>query len=514
MWDRAKYVFGVELEKNGKVLYPRTFEDFQERHCRLLGKVDDPGAQAMLRFVEHCTPQTPFAVPGYEDALAGGFLVFRLEDERGFLHERPAIIQAWLKEYAALGSKTLGQCLVTGVDQVPIARVHPQMKGILGAQPAGASLIGFTIESFGSLGKKQGANAPVSEAAAFGYTTALNHMLRKGSTQKVQIGDAATVFWTERPCPVAEAMADILTWGFTDLEAEPSEKEQERLPPHSAALLKDLRHFFAAVRKGRQPHSLADGGNPFFILGLAPNAARIAIRFWHVSTVQTMAERIALHFSQLALVKNFDKEPDCPSLWALLKETAAQGDTKNIPPLLGGQLASAVFTGSRYPQSLFNLLMTRIRADKNINYLRAALLKAWLVRNRNKEIPVALDKNKTDTPYLLGRLFALYERAQELAIPQANATIKDRFYGAAAATPARVFVTLEKNCANHLAKLRKDEKTKGTSHWLQIQLSEIIDVLTEFPSTLDTEDQAEFILGYYQQRKDLFTKHTPEQEEA
>jgi len=514
MWDRAKYVFGVELDAKGqRTLFPKAHEDFRKRQLRILHGVDDPGAEAMRGFIENCTPQTPFAIDGHEDVLAGGYLVFRLEGQgREFLHERPAIADAWLREYASLQSEERAQCLVTGEPDAPVTRIHPMLKGIQGAQSSGASMVGFNADSFGSYGKgASNLNAPVSEHAAFGYTTALACMLAKDSPQKVQVGDTAVVFWTARPSAMPEAIASLLGQGLVSLDEDAA---PEQAPPHAVEKIRDLRLFLEAIRKGRKPHDLEDGDTPFFILGLAPNAARISVRFWHVSTVQGMSERVGRHLRDMALIKNYTNEPDCPPLWALVKETAAQRKFENIPPQLGGQLLRAVFTGGRYPESLVRTLMGRIRADTIVNYLRCAMLKAWLARNRNKEIPVALDKNKTETPYLLGRLFALYERAQELAIPEANATIKDRYYGAAAATPARVFVTLEKNCANHIAKLRKTEKSKGTAHWLQKEIADVVAEIQKFPNILAVEDQAEFILGYYQQRKDLFTKHETEPEAA
>lgn len=500
LWENTGYVLGADA-KGKPERSAQTFAAFKERLHEIGGDVDDPGMRAVLKFVETWSPEQAESLPLWEE-MQGLNVVFRLDGRREFVHESAAVREAWLAFFLAQASDNTGDCLVTG-ETAPISRLHASIKGVMGAQSAGAALVSFNKESFSSYGKDQNFNAPVSERAAFGYTTALNHLLRRDSGQKVQIGDAATVFWTARPCDAPQALAQLLHAGLVSFEDDG--EEDAEAPAQYAGRLKELRAFFQAVQTGRPPHPLEDGDTPFFILGLAPNAARLSVRFWHVSTVEDVSRAVGAHFRDLALVKNYDREPDCPSVWQLLKETAALGKTENIAPQLGGQLMRAVLTGGRYPQALLNMLMCRIRADKNVNYLRAAMLKAWLVRNRKKEISVFLDKNNTNPPYLLGRLFAMYERAQELAIPGANATMKDRFYGAAAATPARVFVTLEKNSANHLAKLRKDESNKNTAGWLQHEIGDIIAGLSDFPTTLDVEEQAVFILGYYHQRKDFFT---------
>ena len=269
-----------------------------------------------------------------------------------------------------------------------------------------------------------------------------------------------------------------------------------------------LRQFLEAARDGRNPPENWDPDVAFYILGLAPNASRLAVRFWHVSSVEEMRLRIGRHFSHLNIVRQYDSDPEFPPLWRLLRETAAQGKSDNIPPLLAGAVTRAIFTGGPYPQAMLGSVIMRIRADHRVNYLRAAMLKAHLIRNLNREVNVTLDPEYTGQPYVLGRLFAILERAQEEAVPGSNTTIKDRYFGAAAATPKRVFPVLIKGAQNHVSKLRKDPESRGLAIWLEKLIAEIIDKFSanDMRPALPLEDQAEFAIGYYHQRKHLFTK--------
>ncbi len=508
LWDNTGYVLGADAKGKPK-RSAKTFAAFKQLHHEIGGNVNDAGMQAVLRFLDAWDPKQAATLPLWSE-MVGLNLVFSLDGDHRFIHQREAVRKAWLKHFTNSEDKPTGYCLVTG-QEAPVSILHASIKGVQDAQTSGASMVSFNAQAFESYGKKQGANAPVSEAAAFGYTTALNHMLRKGSTQKVQIGDATTVFWTERSSRVAEAMADILTWGFTDLEAEPSEKEQERLPPHSAALLKDLRHFFAAVRKGRQPHPLEDGGNPFFILGLSQNKSRLAIRFWHVSTVQTFAENIVHHFSDLKLTKERDTDYDCPTPRSLLEALSPRSKVKNLPPLMGGQLMHALFSGQPYPRALVVQAISRIRAEYELPYLRVAIIKAYYSRALRRgyhfkditteEATVSLNPESTNVAYCLGRLFAVFEKVQRDALPGINTTIRKRYYGAASATPHAVFPQLIKLAQHHIAK-------SEYGHSSDRLIADIMDKLDDkaLPAHLDLDGQAMFALGYYHQRNARYLK--------
>jgi CRISPR-associated protein Csd1 len=275
----------------------------------------------------------------------------------------------------------------------------------------------------------------------------------------------------------------------------------------------DLRVFLESVGKGSFPREFDAPNNRFYILGLSPNAARISVRLWHVSTVEEISARIGQHYRNLAIIKNYDEDPDTPSLWQLLRETAAQRDSRNISPVLSGQMMRALLTGTAYPQTILRAIINRIRADRQINYLRAAMLKAYLIRNHKMEVTMSLDTASADPGYLLGRLFAVLERAQEEAIKGASATIKDRFFGAASATPGRVFPVLLRGAQNNIAKLRKSADTRGRAIHFDRLISEIMDGINAFQPTLRLEEQGMFTIGYYHQRKDLFTKKTTTESE-
>ena len=212
------------------------------------------------------------------------------------------------------------------------------------------------------------------------------------------------------------------------------------------------------------------------------------------------------------MVRQFENEPEFPSLWRLLCQVAPLGKSENVSPILAGGMIKAVLGGSLYPQNLLAAILARIRAEHVVTYFRAALLKAYLMRNSTmyKEVPVSLDPNRNETPYLLGRLFAVLERAQEEAIPKTNATVKDKYLGAASATPGQVFHMLLKNAANHTAKLRKDPERKGLGYYYEEIIMELVNRLDNFPPPMRAEEQGLFMIGYYQQRKAFFTKKTEE----
>jgi CRISPR-associated protein Csd1 len=359
-------------------------------------------------------------------------------------------------------------------------------------------LISFNFDSAISFGKKQNLNAPICEQAAFAYTTALNTLLASGSRRKVQIGDTTVVFWTDVPGAAEE---------FFGLAVGGKEAEDQEMT-------KEIELHLRAVVKGYYPHELGKSDTAFYVLGLSPNAARLSVRFWYVGTVGQMAENIGSHYKALRLQRSFENDPEYPRPWWLLKELAPQRDSRHIPPLLAGQLVRAIVHNQPYPRTLLTTVITRIRADKQVNYLRACIIKAYLTRNAYKEIAMGLDKDNTDIGYRLGRLFAIVEHIQNDAVPGANATVRDRFFGAAAATPRRIFPVILKNAQHGLAKIRKEKPGWAVS--LDKSLQEILDSVKPqngFPATMSLEKQGMFVLGYYHQRQDLYTKQEDKTEE-
>ena len=489
LWDKTAFAFGAGTKEPSRVA--REHAAFKDFHRQLLATCEDLGARAFLRFLDRWQTEYFESLP-YAEEMPDANVVFRLDGAAlEFLHGRHALKDVWLNHLAEQdGAK--GMCLVTG-QRASIARLHPSVKGVAGAQSSGASMVSFDKGAFKSFGKERGANAPVSERAAFAYTAALNTLLERDSRRRIQIGDATTVFWAEAAgdntrAAAAEELFPLLVAPPPPTDAEETARVADRL---------------TAIAKGR-PDPAVDGNTPFCILGIAPNAARLSIRFWHRNTIGELARRIAEHWSDLRLEPVPWRTP--PAVWRLLKETAAQGKSQNIPPTLGGALMPAVLGGGRYPRSLLAAVIGRMRADKNVTGMRAAICKACLARDHRlgfekEDVPVALSREETNPGYRLGRLFAVYESLQRAALGRVNATIKDRYFGAASATPASVFPLLERNSANHLASLRKGEKG-GLAYWFDGEIDEILAGMdTAFPRSLRLEDQGRFAIGYHHQRE-------------
>lgn len=515
MCDNCTYVLGLGREnKRGKKedRIRKCHEAFIQLHETILKGTEDEGVAALLKFLQGWDIDSATdhpVVSRHLDGLAeGSNLVFKLETSEGFLHKRQAVIDAWYQYMSQQASSVEMQCLVTG-SKAGIARLHPSIKGVTGAQPSGASLVSFNLKAFESYGKEQSFNAPVSEEAAFGYTTALNYLL-KSERHRIRIGDTTTVFWAERSTNGLEE--DLLGALFFPVEpGSDQRKENENgyqvtRDPQTVKLLHDI---FQRVRSGRpvsQGLAGIDVNTNFYILGLAPNASRLAVRFWHVDRFGKFVDKIGQHYSDMAIVKRFEKEPDFISVGLILKETAPLKDTKRIAPLLGGVLMRSILAGTPYPASLYSAIISRIRADQEVNYVRASVIKACLVRNRlfyNKgnevELTVALNEQNGNIGYLLGRLFALLEKAQEDANPGINSTIRDRYFGAASASPGSVFPILLRLAQHHISKAEYGRYTDK-------RVEDVISLIDHFPAHLSLEEQGQFVLGYYQQRQALYVK--------
>jgi len=487
-WDNTGYVLGAD-DKGKPENAARAHAAFKAKVSEVLGDSDDAGARALSAFLEKWHPEQAELLSGWED-MVGWNVVFQLDGEPGFLHDRPAFRDAWCRYLSADASKPAGMCLVTG-EQAPIPPTHPKIKGVPGAQTAGASLVSFNIDAAESYGKKQNNNSPVSEYVAFAYTTALNYLLAPDSSHKVQVGETTVVFWTDGK----DEAAQMFNFGMGG-----------KRRAEDGALAARLESYLSDIAKGRFPDALGDPKTRFYVLGLSPNAARISVRFWHVSTVGDMAENLGSHYRALAVQRRFDSDPEHPTPRQLIRELAPQRDSKKISSLLFGQLTWSMILGQPYSHSLFAESLVRIRADKEVNYLRVAILKAFLVRNRNQEVHMTLDTENTDIGYRLGRLFAIVEQIQGSAVPGANATVRDRFFSSATATPGRAFPIILKNAQHGLAKIRKDKS--GWAAHLEKQIQEIvdgIDAASGFPVALASEKQGMFILGYYQQKQAFYT---------
>ncbi|SAL16655.1 CRISPR-associated protein (Cas_Csd1) [Caballeronia sordidicola] len=506
LWDKSAFVLGVEQKKDSDVpsVNARSHGAFKALHLERLANATDAGLVALRKFVEEWVPeqwQQCEALVKHGSVIFSANIVFRLDGEQQYIHERAAA-QELIKRYSATDDSPLGLCLVSGETQ-PIARLHPAIKGVWGAQSAGASIVSFNLDAFDSYGKDRGANAPVSVHAAFAYTTVLNYLLMRDPRHRqcVQIGDASVVFWAEAKDQQQQDVAENLF--FSALEP----------PPSDSAEASKLLQALDAVAAGRAMHYLnvdLDPATKIFVLGLSPNASRLSVRYWFTEGLGKFAQRLAQHYGDLAIEPLPWKTP--PAAWRLLASIAAQEKTENVQPVLAGSLMRSVLSGERYPRTLLSAAIMRMRADHDISGLRVALCKAVLTRdqrlddkNHHQEVSVSLDRNVTTPGYLLGRLFAVLESIQEAALHSVNASIKDRYYGSASAMPAGVFPLLMRGAQNHLSKALKDPKSKGLAVSLEKEAQQIIEGLSsELPKTLRLEDQGRFAIGYYHQRNERF----------
>lgn len=485
-WDNTGYVLGAD-NKEKPERARKAFEAFREFHNRMCAGVQDEAVQAVLQFLATWKPEKAPELEHWQE-MVGLNVVFQLDGDRAYVHDRPIVKELWL-QHLATEHTPVAFCLVTG-QRASIARIHPDIKGVDGAQTKGAALVSFNLDAFCSHGKEQNYNAPVSIEAAAAYTAALNYLLRRDNNpQRIKIGDATTVFWTERDSPVE---------GFFGLVFDAREDTGDNEP---------LRLFLEAARDGK-PLPNVEEGIKFYILGLSPNAARLAVRFWHVSTVADIKNNVGRYFRDIAIRKSFDNEPDYPTLQQLLRETAVQRKFDNIPPLLAGAMMRSILTGEPFPNNLLPVLLDRIRAEQageypNVNYLRACLLAGVLRRNHNQEVTMTLDPSNSQPGYRLGRLFAVLERIQERSAGRdINATIRDRYYGAASATPVTAFPILMRLKNHHLGKL----ENRGEAVNFEKLIAEIMTGITSFPAHLSLEQQGLFAIGYYHQRQNFFVK--------
>lgn len=424
LWENPEYALGIltdlkrkniskegggehEIKTHERRAKDKMLPDFLNRIETLTKFSNDPGLQAIVSFLRQSKEDVK-RFPEWNDIKKGGGNVsFKLLHEQMLICERADVVQAIVRSEAAnVQNRSPSVCLVTGKRDV-IARIHPSIKGIWGSNKKGADIISNNLGAFCSFGKKQSFNAPVGIEATFSYTTALNTLL--DSAQRIQLGDASTVFWAERANPMESLLADL--FGEPDKD-DPDRKTQA------------VKTLYTAPQSGAA--HFEEDGTRFYVLGLAPNASRIAVRFWHVSAVAELARNIRAHFDDISIV-HAPHEPEYLSLFRLLVATAPQGESKNIPPNIAGETMKSILSGAPYPQTLLQAVVRRIRAEQskksdkglpmpNVSYSRAGLIKAYLNRQtrklslQEKEITVALDETNTNVGYRLGRLFALLEK--------------------------------------------------------------------------------------------------------
>lgn len=506
LWDKTAYALGVVLPKDKKTeaIFESslaTFEAFRDTHRSLFSQTDDKGLKAVSQFLQNWQPEN-FESSVLTAEILDANVVFRLDGVRQFIHESIEAKEIWSSQLKSEDGKE-AMCLITGKQQ-PISRLHPSIKGVSGGQSSGVSIVSFNKESFESYGKEQGVNAPVSEQAAFAYTTALNYLLRYENNQSISLGDTTLVFWAQADDSKNAQQAESLFMNFFNPPYVSDESETVQLQAEIEKLA-----------KGRPLSEIAPDLDPktqFFILGLAPNAARLSIRFWLQTEFGHIQQRLAEHFQDLALDPLPWKMP--PSIWRLLMQLAPHREgqkpkMEDVPSHLAGELMRAILTGQRYPRAILAQVLARFRADGDISDLRIALVKGVLQREFRKqltkeEIPMSLDESNTNPAYLLGRLFAVLENIQRGALgDKVNATIADKYYASASTVPYSVYPRLLSGSKHHLSKIRKEKP--GWAFNLEKELGQIMSQLpTEFPRHFSIENQGRFSIGYYHQKNARF----------
>jgi len=500
-WDNTGYALGRDNKGNSNRA-KEMFTAFRELHLSMrdaIGK--DDGFASLCKFLEKWNPKDAPDLPNWEEA-AGLNVVFRLRGNEGYVHQSAAIKRAWRKRVnqdLAETANTRGTSLITG-EAEDLARLHPLISGVSGTNTTGAAIVSFNLDAFTSYGRTQSYNAPVGVQDAFRYTTALNRLLSDDG-RRVRIGDATVVFWTDRA--EAKGDEDLLSAIF-------GEEMQSNETAEASKASERVLSFLQAAKQGRIVDELKDPEAPFYILGLSPNASRINIRFWLASTVGQFAQRLAEHVNRVEIVRPISAEGDPPAfIRRLLWETARE--PKDIPPQLAGEMTRAILGGLAYPQLLFSSVVRRIRVDTDMNYRRAGILKAYLIRNKGKEVPMALNKDHPEQAYQLGRLFAALEKTQEDSTEggKLNVTVKDRYFGAASATPASVFPRLLRLHQHHLNKLTNT----GQRINREKLIGEICGHISRFPSHMPLDQQGLFYVAYYHQRQDFFTRREDDSKE-
>lgn len=525
LWDNAEYVLALPDPKKLDIARAKGKED--EYRARLVdmqtafvdridslpeGAKSDAGVLAVLHFLRNQPGDQMAALgAGEEVAASGAAITFRLIDDPGVLvSQRPSVAAHAMPteddgdEDDGAGGTAItcdsapSLCLVSG-ETTDIERLHSAIKGVWGTQTSGANIVSFNLDAFRSFGKAQGGNAPVGKAAAFAYTTALNALLARDSAQRVQVGDASTVFWAEGADTLEDELATLLGVDTDDPDAH----------------TRQVKSLFESVRTGA--FDGARGDNRFYVLGLAPNAARIAVRFWHAASLAQIATHLRAWFDDLALDRPTFERDAHPALKRLLRAVVLDGDLSRLPPSLSGSILQSIFAGAPLPALWLNLAVQRCRAERDVPYHRAAAIKACLnrsirhARSFEEEYTPMLDPSNTQPAYRLGRLFAVLEKIQEeSAGGTLNKTIRDRYYGAASSTPGSVVPLLLKLKNHHVAKL--DDRGSRMlyrafqDHRPDDYIGLILAGIDDIPPHLSLPQQGRFALGYYHERQAFFTK--------
>ncbi|WP_051318558.1 type I-C CRISPR-associated protein Cas8c/Csd1 [Cohnella thermotolerans] len=516
--DKAEYAIGYYTLSAKESDTAKKFSDACKKHeafkslaLQVMTGVEDAAVKALIAFFDRWdvanVRDQPLLQP-YMGDLDKGIdtnIAFKLRGQHALVHELDSVRSAWIRYRQQQDSvpEFEAQCLITGETNVPIAKTHSKIKGVRGAQQAGASLVSFNFRSAESYGKdsQQSYNSPVGKTAMFGYTTALNHLLAS-SGNRMLMGDMTVVFWSGSREDAEEVEAFFA--GAVNPNANAAVEDK--------SLTAQLKDAIKRIRDGKSltPNMVPHGDTPFYVLGLSPNNARLSVRFFWQGNLADMVEKLGMHAADFSIASGDGRREDQLSSYRILEETRRVGsDGQKVgdepPARLGGELFRSIILGTAYPHSLYTGVLNRVRADGIVNPLRASIIKAYLVRycrihkvdSYKEALTMSLNPDTKEPAYRLGRLFAVLERAQQEAAGgpgRLNATIKDRYFNAAASNPASVFPILIKLSQHHMTK-------SNFGHFRDKEMQEIFDGVEGFPAHLDLQRQGLFILGYYHQKQ-------------
>lgn len=493
LWDNGSYLLGHAKDAAKDSRAEKCFAAAKELHLSLLSGSQDPFAQAICRFFENYDPALgstdPVLAGEWENLISGCNLTFAYGDQ--YPGDNEALARAWESHYGQDAEGEKLRCLITGEPAVP-EKTHPAIKRLYGAQSSGAALVSFNAPAFCSYGREQNENAPVGQYGAFAYTAALNDLLSDRRHYR-RIGGDTYVFWAEG----AEEQYEDAFGAFLD-------GGSEKITDEDLASVMDA---LAGKKLCQWDNLPLNPENRFYVLGLAPNAARISVRFFLQDTFGVFAQRLKAHYDRLEIIRpSFDTRTQLP-LWLLLQETVNQQSRDKTPsPQMAADTLRAILTGGRYPATLFQQTMLRIRAEHDITRGKAAIIKAYLLRNdtqqnRMEALTVKLNDDCNYLPYVLGRLFSVLEDIQQQANPGINTTIKDRYFSSASATPAVVFPVLVNLAEKHQKKLSAGQKVYNSK-----RLQDLTGCIREsYPTHLTLSDQGIFQLGYYHETQKRYS---------
>lgn len=501
LWDNSIYILGAGKDDGDKKKAQRNIKCFEaaaQLHHDILDGVDSPAARAILKFFDKWKPEdAPNAEvlqDIFDDVTKGANITFRVDGE--FAYEDEQIRAAWQHCQESGGDYAKMQCLVTGrEDEIP--NVHPAIKGVRDAQSSGAALVSFNAPAFCSYGHEQNMNAPIGKYAAFAYTTALNHLLAdKNNVQ--YIGDMTVVCWAEDADERYQTMGISALFGNAEAHGQTADAVR--------AVLKNMARGL--------PSDDLEPSHKFYVLGLAPNAARVSVRFFMQGTFGAFMKNINDHYERLEIVRPGWADDGLLTPWEMLRATVNMKSRDKAPSaVMSGAVMRAILEGGRYPASLLEGVMLRIRAESDVTWQRAAILKAYYLKNEHADCPkevltVGLNEASTNPAYTLGRLFAIYEAVQQDANPGINSTIKDKYFNSASAMPASIFPILGNLYQKHLRKLGD-----GSRIYYDKQVAALKCILGEsYPQRMTLAQQGAFDLGYYHQTQKRYEKRNKEED--